>query len=374
MSGPLTGVRVVEIAGLAPAAFGAMVLADLGADVLRIDRASARDRGVAVPPGVLDRGRSTIALDLKDETDLEALHQILESADVLIEGFRPGVAERLGIGPDETRGRNPGLVYARMTGWGQHGPLAARAGHDITYLALAGALEPIGHAGERPVPPLNLVADLGGGGMLLALGVLAALHERQSSGQGQVVDAAMVDGSSLLMTFVHGMRDAGLWPNPRGENLFDSGAPFYDTYECADGRFVAVGAVETEFFAELLDRLGVADAPEQYEFARWPQLRERLAAAFKQRTRDEWAEVFADSDACAAPVLSPWEAHEHPHNAQRQAFVDVAGARQPAPAPRFDRTPAAAPLPRNARDAASMLDSWAVDTALIARMTTRSSR
>ncbi|MCE7008115.1 CoA transferase [Kibdelosporangium philippinense] len=358
--GPLAGTRVVELASLAPGAFGAMILADLGADVLRVDRKS-RNRGLDLPTGVLDRGRSTISLDLKDSTDLATLHRIIESADVFVEGFRPGVAERLGLGPDDLLERNPRLVYTRMTGWGQQGSLAPRAGHDINYLAVAGVLEPIGPKGHRPVPPLNLVADLGGGGMLMALGVLAALLERQSSGQGQVVDAAMVDGSSLLMTFIHGMRDVGLWSNGRGENMFDSGAPFYDTYECADGRFVAVGAVETEFYDQLVATLGWDSPPPQYDFSRWPELRDRLAGTFKQRTRDEWASIFADVDACVAPVLTPVEAPEHPHNAARAAFVQVGDSRQPAPAPRFSRTPADPPQPLNTLDAKEMLDSWTVE-------------
>ncbi|SMD24603.1 CaiB/BaiF CoA transferase family protein [Kibdelosporangium aridum] len=358
--GPLAGIRVVELASLAPGAFGAMILADLGADVLRVDRKS-RNRGLDLPAGVLDRGRSTLSLDLKDSGDLATLHRIVESADVFVEGFRPGVAERLGLGPNDLMDRNPRLVYARMTGWGQDGPLAARAGHDINYLAVAGVLEPIGPKGHRPVPPLNLVADLGGGGMLMALGVLAALLERQSSGQGQVVDAAMVDGSSLLMTFIHGMRDVGLWPNGRGENLFDSGAPFYDTYECADGRFISVGAVETEFYDQLVTTLGLTEAPQQYDFSRWPELREQLAGAFKQRSRDEWAEIFADVDACVAPVLTPQEAPDHPHNNVRKAFIQVGTTKQPAPAPRFSRTPADPPRPLNTVDARTMLDSWAVD-------------
>jgi alpha-methylacyl-CoA racemase len=369
--GPLAGIRVVEIASLAPAAFGCMVLADLGADVLRVDRAGEADRGLRMPPGALDRGRSAIALNLKDQADREALHQIVESADVFVEGFRPGVAERLGIGPDVLRERNPRLIYARMTGWGQDGPLAGRAGHDINYLAIAGALEPIGHEGQRPVPPLNLLADIAGGGMLMALGVTAALTERQSSGQGQVIDAAMTDGASLLMTFLHGMRAAGLWPNGRGANLFDSGAPFYDTYECADGKYVAVGAVEPEFFAVLIATLGIEDTSLQFDFAGWPELRDKLSAVFKQRTRDEWGEAFAARDACVSPVLSPWEAHEHRHNLARHAFTDVDGVRQPAPAPRFSRTPADPPQPLDARDATAMLDGWAVSHDVIGRVTAR---
>lgn len=358
--GPLAGLRVVEIASLAPAPFGVMVLADLGAEVVRVTRAGARTRGLEPPAGPLDRGRHDLSLDLKDPDDLARLREAIALADVFVEGFRPGVAERLGIGPEELLGVNPRLVYARMTGWGQDGPLAPRAGHDINYLAIAGALEPIGPAGGRPVPPLNLVADLGGGGLLMAMGILAALHERSSSDRGQVVEAAMVDGANLLMAFVHGLHAHGLWSGPRGTNLFDGGAPFYDTYETADGRYVAVGAVEPEFFALLVEALDLPDVPGQFDIERWPELRHRLAVAFKERTRDEWAEVFAESDACVSPVLTPWEAHEHVHHCARGTFVEVGGVRQPAPAPRFSRTATVVPV-TPVPDAAEVLDRWRAD-------------
>jgi alpha-methylacyl-CoA racemase len=345
--GPLAGIRVIEVASLAPAPFGCMILSDLGADVLRIDRAGARHSEAAAPPGPLSRGRRSIGLNLKDARGAGLLLRLASSADVLVEGFRPGVAERLGFGPEVVLGRNPALVYARMTGWGQHGPLAATAGHDIDYIAVSGALYPIGRAGERPVPPLNLVGDFGGGGMLLALGVLAALVERQRSGLGQVVDAAMVDGSALLTSFLYGLRASGAWRDERGANLLDGGAPFYDTYQTGDGGYVAVGALEPKFYAELLAGLGLAGAglPAQYDRAGWPALRDAFARAFRSRTRDEWAEVFSGTDACVAPVLSPGEAPQHPHNAARGVFAEVAGVVQPAPAPRFGRTAAEQPAP-----------------------------
>jgi alpha-methylacyl-CoA racemase len=342
--GPLNGVKVVELASLAPAPFGTMVLADLGADVVQIQRSGGG--GLSAPAGPLDRGKHTLALDLKDGRDLAALHQVIEAADVFVEGFRPGVTERLGLGPDDLLARNPRLVYARMTGWGQDGTLAPRAGHDINYIALSGALEPIGRAGERPVPPLNLIGDFAGGGLLLALGVISALYERERSGAGQVIDAAMVDGSALLTAFLHGMHANGLWNGARGTNALDTGAPFYDTYECADGRYVAVGCVEPQFFAQLVDGLGIdTELPFHLDPRSWPEIRELVGAKFKERPRDEWAELFADTDACVTPVLTPWEAHEHPHNRERELFVEVDGLRQPAPAPRFSRTPAALPRP-----------------------------
>jgi alpha-methylacyl-CoA racemase len=354
--GPLAGIRVIEIASLAPGPFCCMVLADLGAEVLRVDRVGAGEArrddgtGAAGPVAGLDplgRGRRSIGLNLKDPEGLSLLLRLADRADVLVEGFRPGVAERLGFGPEVVAGRNPRLVYGRMTGWGQDGPLAATAGHDIDYIAVSGALHPIGRAGERPVPPLNLVGDFGGGGMLLAIGVLAALVERQASGRGQVVDAAMVDGSALLASFIRGMYAAGLWQDERGVNLLDGGAPFYDTYETADGRHVAVGALEPQFYAALLDGLGLAEAglPAQHDRSGWPVLRERFAAAFRQRSRDEWAELFAGTDACVAPVLSLGEAPGHPHNLARGTFTEVGGVTQAAPAPRFGRTPAARPSP-----------------------------
>jgi alpha-methylacyl-CoA racemase len=358
MSGPLAGVRVVELAGLAPAPFGCMILADLGADVVLIDRPGGN--GIAPPPGPLQRGRRSVVLDLKTSAGTASLRQLIARTDVLVEGYRPGVAERLGFGPGETDKINPRLVYARMTGWGQDGPLAPRAGHDIDYIALSGALEPIGRAGERPHAPLNLIGDFAGGGMLMALGILAALLERERSGRGQVVDAAMVDGSALLMTFIHGMNAAGMWPFGRGENMLDGGAPFYDTYRTSDGRFVAVGALEPPFYAALLAGLGLADAdlPGQHDRAGWPVLRSRFAEVFATRTRDEWSSVFAGTDACVAPVLSPSEAPGHPHNRARNAFVEVGGIVQPAPAPRFGRTPPPAPLPVTSCTVDEVLAGW----------------
>ncbi len=349
--GPLSGVRVIEIASLAPAPFGCMILADLGADVLRVDRAERCGPQARVPADPLSRGRRSIGLNLKDQGAVEVLLRLTEEADVLVEGFRPGVAERLGFGPEVCAARNPRLIFARMTGWGQEGPLAPTAGHDIDYIAISGALGPIGRAGERPVPPLNLVGDFGGGGMLLAMGILAALVERATSGTGQVVDAAMVDGSALLTSFLYGMLATGAWQDRRGSNLLDGGAPFYDTYVCADGGYVAVGALEPQFYAALLAGLGLTDAglPSQHDRAGWPVLRERLAAAFASRTRDAWAQVFAGTDACVFAVLSLTEAPVHPHAAARGAFVEIDGVVQPAPAPRFSRSaaghPAAPPRP-----------------------------
>ncbi|MCM4080198.1 CaiB/BaiF CoA transferase family protein [Paractinoplanes hotanensis] len=352
----LQGVRVVELAGLAPGPFGCMILADLGADVVRVDRPG----GPLLPDGPLDRGRRTVTLDLKTEAGRADLMRLVEHADVLVEGYRPGVAERLGFGPAECRTINPGLVYARMTGWGQDGPLAERAGHDIDYIAVAGALEPLGRAGQRPHAPINLLGDFAGGGMLLAVGVLAALLERTRSGLGQVVDAAMVDGSALLTTFLHGMIGGGAWPGGRGANLLDGGAPFYDTYETADGGFMAVGALEPPFYQALLSGLGLQDEelPGRDDQSGWPELRDRFASRFASRSRDEWTEVFAGLDACVAPVLSPAEAPAHPHNRARRTFLDVAGVTQPAPAPRFGRTPAREPQPPAAATVAEVLDDW----------------
>ena len=361
MTGPLHGVRVVELAGLAPGPFGCMILADLGADVVRIDRPGAA--ALSAPPGVLDRGRRTITLDLKTAAGVASLLRLASRADVLVEGYRPGVAERLGFGPAAVETINPGLVYARMTGFGQDGPLAQRAGHDIGYIALAGLLEPLGRAGERPHAPYNLLGDFAGGGLLLALGVLAALLERERSGRGQVVDAAMVDGSALLSAFHSGMLANGLWAHPRGENTIDGGAPFYDTYRTSDGGFVAVGSLEPAFYAALLDGLGLAgsDLPEQYDRDGWPVLRQRFAERFASRTRDEWATVFADVDACVTPVLTPAEAPDHPHNRARRTFVEVGGYAQPAPAPRFGRTPPPVPRPAAPVSLDEVLDGWIPD-------------
>ncbi|MGC4853578.1 CaiB/BaiF CoA transferase family protein [Micromonospora sp. DT4] len=365
--GPLAGVRVVELASLAPAPFGCMVLADLGADVVRVDRPGGPGAGRLAAPsrGPLQRGRRITALDLKSPAGVADLLRLVDRADVLVEAYRPGVAERLGFGPDVCRDRNPRLVYARMTGWGQEGPLAARAGHDIDYIAVAGALEPLGRAGERPHAPLNLIGDFAGGGMLLAVGMLAALLERERSGLGQVVDAAMVDGSALLTSFLHGLLGTGLWAAPRGRNLLDGGAPFYDTYATADGGFMAVGALEPAFYGELLTGLGLADAdlPHQYDPSGWDELRRRFTERFAERTRDRWTAVFADLDACVAPVLAPGDAHRHPHNTARGTFVEVDGDVQPAPAPRFDRTPAGPPIPapdpeRDVAPVEEILTAW----------------
>jgi alpha-methylacyl-CoA racemase len=343
--GPLQGVRVIELASLAPAPFACMMLADLGADVIRVDRPAGAGGEATIDP--LCRSRRSIGLNLKDPGGVDVLLRLVDTADVFIEGFRPGVTERLGFGPDICLERNPGLIYGRMTGWGQEGPMAQMAGHDINYIAIAGALDPVGRAGERPLPPLNLVGDFGGGGMLLAVGVLAALYERSRSGQGQVVDAAMVDGAALLTSFIHGMRGQGLWQDARGTNLLDSGAPFYDTYETADGLFMSVGALEPQFYAALLRGLGLEDEdlPGQLDRDRWPETRARFTEVFKRRTRDEWTEIFDGTDACVAPVLGLGEAPAHPHATARTGFVDVGGLTQPAPAPRFSRTAAAAPAP-----------------------------
>ena len=347
--GPLDGIRVIELTSLAPAPFGCMILSDLGAEVVRVDRADACGPDAAAPTDPLTRGRQSAGLNLKDPAGIDLLLRLVETADVLVEGFRPGVAERLGFGPQVCAERNSRLIFARMTGWGQEGPLAHTAGHDIDYIALSGVLHGIGRAGERPVPPVNLVGDFGGGGMLLAVGVLAALVERERSGRGQVVDAAMVDGSALLNAFVHGLLRSDVWREERGTNLLDGGAPFYDTYETADGGWVAVGALEPKFYAELLTGLGLdgAGLPAQYDRDGWPVLRQRFTTAFGQRTRDEWARVFDGTDACVSSVLTPGEAPSHPHNAARRTFLTGPGQdfAEPAPAPRFGRTVCATPAP-----------------------------
>jgi alpha-methylacyl-CoA racemase len=368
--GPLDGVRVIEIASLAPAPFGCMILADLGADVLRVERAERCGPQARPPADPLVRGRRSIGINLKDPAGADLLLRLADDADVLVEGFRPGVTERLGFGPDECARRNPRLIYGRMTGWGQDGPLASTAGHDIDYIAISGALAPIGRAGERPVPPLNLVGDFGGGGMLLALGILAALVERARSGLGQVVDAAMVDGSALLTAFVYGMRATGAWQDERGTNLLDGGAPFYDTYRTADGGYVAVGALEPQFYAALLAGLGLAGTglPAQHDRSGWPELRRRFAEAFGGRNRDEWAAIFAGTDACVAPVLSFGEAPGHPHAVARSAFTEVGGITQPAPAPRFGRSAAGQPAapPRPGADTDTVLAALGLTAAQIA--------
>jgi alpha-methylacyl-CoA racemase len=369
--GTLTGLRVVEMTGLGPAPFAAMMLADCGAQVLRIDRPSGPQR--AGFRDLLGRGRQSVAIDLKKSAGIELGLRLIARADVLIEGFRPGVMERLGLGPEVCIAKNPQLIYGRMTGFGQQGPLANAAGHDINYIALAGALEPIGRDGEAPVPPLNLVGDFGGGGMLLAYGVLAALVERGRSGQGQVVDAAMVDGAALLSTMLWEHMHIGLWSRPRGGNVLDTGAPYYEVYETRDGKYVSVGAIEPAFYAELLRRLGLAHDARfelQNDMPRWPAQKEAWKALFREKTRAEWCEILEGSDACFAPVLAPREAVEHPHNRARQTFVTHDGAVQPAPAPRFSRTPSAVgcPSPMPGADTDAALGDWGVSEAELAAL------
>lgn len=371
--GPLKGLRIVEMAGIGPAPFCAMLLADMGADIVRIDRTARADLGLDLGRDprfdLLRRNRQSVALDLKMPAGIEAAKRLIAQADVLIEGFRPGTMERLNLGPTECLLSNPRLVYGRMTGFGQKGPQAAHAGHDINYIALSGVLSMIGRPDMPPVPPLNLVGDFGGGAMFLAFGILAALFERNTSGKGQVVDAAMVDGAAYLSTAIHGMMALGLWQEGRGSNILDSGAPWYDTYETSDGKFVAIGPVEHRFFTELLTRLGIDPSafPEQFDRARWPEMRARFAEIFRTRTRDQWCDVMDGSDACFAPVLSPREAPQHPHNAARATFVEVAGVVQPAPAPRFSRSEVATPHPAPiiGADADQALQDWGFSTAEI---------
>lgn len=335
--GPLVGVKVVEFAGIGPGPFCGMLLADLGADVVRIDRADAVGRAA---PDIMNRGKRSVAVDLKKPEGVEAVLSLIEKADALIEGFRPGVMERLGVGPEVALQRNPRIVYGRMTGWGQTGPWSTMAGHDIDYIALTGALHTMGRAGEPPAPPLNLVGDYGGGALYLAFGLLAGVIEAKSSGKGQVIDCAMIDGAASLMTMFYGMKAAGLWNTKRDDNLLDGGAHFYDTYECADGQWLAVGAIEPQFHALLVKGLGLAaDAfPAQMSRAEWPAYTKRVAEIVKTKTRDDWMKVFEGTDACVAPVLSMDEAPKHAHNAERKTFVEAFGTIQPGPAPRFSRT------------------------------------
>jgi alpha-methylacyl-CoA racemase len=372
-SGPLVGLRVIEIGGIGPGPFCAMLLADMGAEVVRVNRSVGAANAASVSDlPLLARGRRSIALDLKNPSGVATLLRLAERADGLIEGFRPGVAERLGFGPDACLERNPRLVYGRMTGWGQTGPMAGMAGHDINYIALSGALGAIGRRGEPPLAPLNLVGDFGGGGMLLAFGVLAALFERQRSGRGQVVDASMVEGSALLMTMVYEFIGTGFWRRERGTNALDSGAPFYDVYETADGEYVAFGSLEPQFFAELVAALDLddVDLARQNDTETWPALRERIAAVVKGRTRSEWEEHLLGTDVCFAPVLHPSEAPEHLHNIARKTFIDVGGVIQPAPAPRFSRTPGRVTAPGAApgEHGREILEDWGFDAAEIDRL------
>jgi len=374
--GPLAGIKVLEFEAIGPAPFCGMMLADMGADVLLVDRPT--DPGIGLSRerwfDTMMRGRRSITLDLKVPDAVTAARDLAAKADVVLEGFRPGVMERLGLGPDVLLAANPKLVFARMTGWGQDGPLSARAGHDINYIGLSGALHAIGRAGGTPVPPLNLVGDFGGGGMLLAFGVACALHEAQRSGRGQVVDAAMVEGASLLSTMFWGMQAAGRWSDSRGENVLDSGAPWYDVYATRDGGFVAVGAIEAKFYAELLKGMGLTDEalPAQGDRAQWPTLRRRFAEVFATKTRGEWGRIFANADACVSPVLSFSEARRHPHNVARSAHVTVGTVAQPAPAPRFSRTSASvrhAP-PERGEQGRDALADWGFDATGIERLRT----
>ena len=336
--GPLTGTKLIELAGIGPGPFCGMMLADMGAEVIRINRTNETPRFA----DVLARGRKSIAVDLKEPRGKALILELCKSADAIFEGFRPGVTERLGLGPDDCMAVNPSLVYGRMTGWGQDGPMAHAAGHDINYISLAGALHAIGPKGGKPVPPLNLVGDFGGGGLLLAFGLVCAILEAQKSGKGQVVDAAMVDGAAILMAMFFTLMGSGSFREQRGSNLLDSGAHFYDTYETSDGKFISVGSIEPQFYALLLEKAGL-DTDEfspQMDQSRWPEYKDKVSDVFKSRTRDEWCDLMEGSDVCFAPVLSLSEVHEHPHNKSRNTFVELAGLMQPAPAPRFSRTSA----------------------------------
>jgi alpha-methylacyl-CoA racemase len=378
----LNGIKIIELAGIGPAPYTAMMLADAGAQVLRLERApagavEAGEEYAASGSGpywdLLNRSRPSVGIDLKHPDALELVLWLVEQSDGLIEGFRPGVAERMGLGPEDCLARNGRLVYGRMTGFGQDGPMASMAGHDIDYIAIGGVLWSLGRADSNPVPPLNLIGDFGGGGMLLAFGMVTALLEAARSGEGQVVDAAMVDGAASLMTIIHGFHRLGIWNERRGANILDTGAPFYEVYETADGQWMAVGGIEAQFYEELLQGLGLAgDAslPPQQSRDDWPAMKERFAGVFKTKTRDEWAAVFDGTDACVVPVLSPWEAHRHPHNVARSTFVEVEGVVQPAPAPRFSRTPSvisSPPSPPGA-DTVSGLVEWGVDEDAIVKL------
>jgi alpha-methylacyl-CoA racemase len=362
--GPLSGTKVIEIAGIGPGPFCAMMLSDMGAEVVRIDRRSSSGEGSKFD--VLNRGRRSLALDLKKPAAVATILRMVRHADALIEGFRPGVMERLGLGPDLCLERNPRLVYGRMTGWGQEGPLAQAAGHDINYISLTGALHAIGPNGGGPVPPLNLIGDFGGGGMLLAFGVVCAMLEAARSGKGQVVDAAMTDGSAALMAAVYGIRARGGWTNERGANLLDGGAPFYGTYQCKDGKWISIGSLEPQFYELLREKSGLAEPGVNDRWGKdtWPNNRTKLEQIFKTKTQAEWCAIMEGSDVCFAPILDLDEAPRHPHNKQRQTFVDVEGVTQPAPAPRFSRTPGTvqAPPPKAGEHSEAVLRDWGFST------------
>lgn len=376
MAGPLAGIRVVEMVGLGPCPFAAMMLADMGAEVIRIDR-KARPGASPFPVlgtrfDVLARGRRSLALDLKDPQSRDVVLGLLGQADAVIEGFRPGVMERLGLGPDDCLARNPKLVYGRITGWGQSGPLAQAAGHDLNYIALTGLLHAMGRPGSPPPPPLNLVGDFGGGAMMVAFGVVCALLETRTSGKGQVVDAAMTDGAALLGAMVYGMRAHGQWSDQRASNLLDGAAPFYDTYACLDGKFVSVASIEPQFYAQLLELAGAADPAfdAQMDKTRWPELKERFAALFRTRTRDQWCALMDGTDVCFAPVLDLAEAPGHAHNRARATFIEIDGVTQPAPAPRFSRTaPEAGAAPAApGQHSAAILADWGWPAEAIAEL------
>ena len=374
MPGPLTGVKIVELVGIGPGPFAAMLLADMGADVVRVHRAESVERGF--DPGgvpVIDRNRRSIGVDLKNPEGVETVLRLVEGADALLEGFRPGVTERLGVGPDVCLARNERLVYGRMTGWGQDGPMANAAGHDINYISLAGALAHFGRVGDKPTPPINLIGDFGGGGMFLAFGIVCGLVEARTSGKGQVVDAAMVDGTAILMSMIWGFRVMGAFDeNARGTNVLDTGAPFYDTYECADGKFISLGSLEVQFYEELFAKTGLASEglPEQMDRDGWPVLRERFTELFKTKTRAEWCDLLEGGDSCFAPVLTMSEAAEHPHIRARNTVVEHDGILQPAPAPRFSRTKAeirrGAPKPGEHTD--EVLGEWGFSGKEIAQL------
>ncbi len=370
-AGPLDGVRIVELSGIGPGPFAGMLLADMGAEVIRVDRATGGSMLQAASPklDVLGRGKRSVAVDLKNPEGVAAVLDLVAGADAVFEGYRPGVAERLGLGPEVCLERNPRLVYGRMTGWGQTGPMAPRAGHDIDYISIAGALHAIGRAGQPPTPPLNLVGDFGGGGIFLAYGIVCAILSARATGVGQVVDAAMVDGASVLMAPFVAMRASGMWQPERGTNMLDSGAPFYDAYRTADGRYLAVGAIEPQFYELLIDGLGLAgeELPAQMDREQWPVLKARFAQVIAGRTRDEWSKVFEGTDACVAPVLEPDEVPDDPHMKARDAFVDVAGLLQPRPAPRFSGTSPADPAsaPANGQDTRTVLTELGYEPARV---------
>jgi len=375
MGGPLTGFKVVEMAGIGPAPMCAMMLSDMGAEVIRVDRVQDAGLGIAMQPefSFLTRGRPSIAMDLKNPEAIATLLELIAGADVVLEGFRPGVMERLGLGPEVCLERNPRLVYARVTGWGQQGPLSNSAGHDLNYIALSGALHAIGRSNaEPPAIPLNLVGDFGGGTMFVLTGILAALLECKNSGKGQVVDAGMVDGALSLMTSIYGMKAAGIQSDRRADNILDSGAHFYNVYETSDGKYVSIGSIEKKFYEELIETLGLQDAglPKQMDRSQWPALREKFAAIFRTKTRDEWCAIMENTDICFAPVLTLEEAPRYHHNQERDAFVEVGGQLHPAPAPRFSRTPSSikGPAPRAGSNTDAALAQWGIDGARIAQL------